>query len=126
MLSFTGSTRAGQLVMRAAADGIKKVALELGGKSANIILDDADFPAVTQGVMTLMLNSGQNCNAPSRMLVPAGRLDEAEALAVAALAQGPRRRPAGRSHHHGPLGQWGPVRAGAAPHRGRHRRGRKA
>lgn len=88
MLSFTGSTRAGQLVMRAAAEGIKKVALELGGKSANIILDDADFPrAVTQGVNTLMLNSGQNCNAPSRMLVPAHRLDEVEALAVAALGK---------------------------------------
>ena len=88
MLSFTGSTRAGRRVMAAAAEGIKKVALELGGKSANIILDDADFPrAVTQGVTTLMLNSGQNCNAPSRMLVPADRLDEVEALAVAALAK---------------------------------------
>ena len=88
MLSFTGSTRAGQLVMRAAAEGIKKVALELGGKSANILLPDADFPrAVTQGVTTLMLNSGQNCNAPSRTLVPADRLDEVEALAVAALGK---------------------------------------
>jgi len=88
MVSFTGSTRAGKQVMRTAADTVKKVALELGGKSANILLDDADFPrAVKQGVLTLMLNSGQNCNAPSRLLVPADRLAEVEALAVAALAK---------------------------------------
>lgn len=88
MVSFTGSTRAGKQVMRTAADTVKKVALELGGKSANILLDDADFPrAVKQGVLTLMLNSGQNCNAPSRMLVPANRLEEVEALAAAVLAR---------------------------------------
>ena len=88
MISFTGSTRAGRLVMKAAADTLKKVALELGGKSANILLDDADFPkAVKHGVLTLMLNSGQNCNAPSRLLVPAERIDEVEALAAAALAK---------------------------------------
>ncbi|WP_374244603.1 aldehyde dehydrogenase family protein [Zoogloea sp.] len=88
MVSFTGSTRAGKQVMKTAADTVKKVALELGGKSANILLDDADFPrAVKQGVLTLMLNSGQNCNAPSRLLVPADRLAEVEALAVAALAK---------------------------------------
>lgn len=88
MVSFTGSTRAGRAVMKAAADTIKKVALELGGKSANILLDDADFPrAVKQGVLTLMTNSGQNCNAPSRMLVPRARLAEVEALAAAAAAK---------------------------------------
>ncbi len=88
MISFTGSTRAGRLVMKAAADTVKKVALELGGKSANILLGDADFPkAVKHAVLTLMLNSGQNCNAPSRLLVPAERLDEVEALAAAALAK---------------------------------------
>lgn len=87
MVSFTGSTRAGVQVMKLAADTVKKVALELGGKSANILLDDASLPAaVAHGVQTLMTNSGQNCNAPSRMLVPAHRLAEAEALAVAALA----------------------------------------
>ncbi|WP_374265486.1 aldehyde dehydrogenase family protein [Zoogloea sp.] len=86
MVSFTGSTRAGKLVMKTAADTVKKVALELGGKSANILLDDADFAkAVKQGVLTLLTNSGQNCNAPSRMLVPADRLDEVEALAAAVL-----------------------------------------
>jgi acyl-CoA reductase-like NAD-dependent aldehyde dehydrogenase len=88
MVSFTGSTRAGKLVMKTAADTVKKVALELGGKSANILLDDADFPrAVKQGVLTLMLNSGQNCNAPSRMLVPADRLEEVEAIAAATLGK---------------------------------------
>lgn len=88
MVSFTGSTRAGRLVMKSAADTIKKVALELGGKSANILLDDADFPrAVKQGVLTLMTNSGQNCNAPSRMLVPEARLAEVEEIAAAALAR---------------------------------------
>jgi acyl-CoA reductase-like NAD-dependent aldehyde dehydrogenase len=82
MVSFTGSTRAGQQITRAAADTIKKLSLELGGKSANIILDDADFEAaVTEGVQTMMRNSGQSCNAPSRMLVPAARLEEVEAIA---------------------------------------------
>jgi acyl-CoA reductase-like NAD-dependent aldehyde dehydrogenase len=86
MVSFTGSTRAGVQVMKLAADTVKKVALELGGKSANILLDDASLPAgVAHGVQTLMSNSGQNCNAPSRMLVPASRLAEVEALALAAL-----------------------------------------
>lgn len=88
MISFTGSTRAGKQVMKTAADTVKKVALELGGKSANILLDDADFPkAVKQGVQTLMVNSGQNCNAPSRMLVPEDRLDEVEALAALVVAR---------------------------------------
>ncbi len=82
MVSFTGSTRAGQQITRAAADTIKKLSLELGGKSANIILDDADFEAaVTEGVQTMMRNSGQSCNAPSRMLVPAARLSEVEEIA---------------------------------------------
>ncbi|MCB1677182.1 MAG: aldehyde dehydrogenase family protein [Halioglobus sp.] len=81
-VSFTGSTRAGQLISKAAADTIKKLALELGGKSANIILDDADFEAaISEGVQTMMRNSGQSCNAPSRMLVPAARLGEVEEIA---------------------------------------------
>ncbi len=87
MVSFTGSTRAGVLVSKAAADTVKRVALELGGKSANIVLDDADFnKAITGGVLGMMSNSGQSCNAPSRMLVPAGRQDEAIAIAKAAAA----------------------------------------
>ena len=85
MMSFTGSTRAGILVSKAAADTVKRVALELGGKSANIVLDDADFnKAVAGSVMGMMSNSGQSCNAPSRMLVPATRQAEAVAIAKAA------------------------------------------
>ena len=85
MMSFTGSTRAGIQVAKAAADTVKRVAQELGGKSANIILDDADFnAAVTRGVQQVCQNSGQSCNAPTRMLVPASRHDEAVAIAKAA------------------------------------------
>ena len=87
MVSFTGSTRAGILVSKAAADTVKRVALELGGKSANIVLDDADFnKAIAGSVMNMMSNSGQSCNAPSRMLVPASRQDEAIAVAKATVA----------------------------------------
>ncbi len=87
MLSFTGSTRAGIEVARAAAPTVKRVAQELGGKSANIILDDADFEAVVARDMASMCtNSGQSCNAPTRMLVPAGRMDEAAAIASAAAS----------------------------------------
>jgi aldehyde dehydrogenase (NAD+) len=82
MVSFTGSTRAGVEVARAAAPTVKRVAQELGGKSPNIILDDADFStAVGGGVKHVMMNSGQSCNAPTRMLVPAKRMDEVIAIA---------------------------------------------
>ncbi len=83
MMSFTGSTRAGTLVAQNAAPTVKRVAQELGGKSPNIILDDADLEAaVTRGVMHMYQNTGQSCNAPSRMLVPAAKLAEAEAIAA--------------------------------------------
>jgi acyl-CoA reductase-like NAD-dependent aldehyde dehydrogenase len=109
MVSFTGSTRAGKQVMKSAADTIKKVALELGGKSANILLDDADFPRMVKlGVLTLMTNTGQNCNAPSRMLVPEARLAEVE-IGRSAVPRGGRSG-CGR-HDHGAAGQPGPVRA---------------
>ena len=82
MVSFTGSTRAGIEVAKAAAPTVKRVAQELGGKSPNIILEDANFPqAVGGGIRSVMNNSGQSCNAPTRMLVPAGRMDEAIAIA---------------------------------------------
>jgi aldehyde dehydrogenase (NAD+) len=82
MVSFTGSTRAGIIVAKTAADTVKRVAQELGGKSANIILDDADFEtAVAKGVEGCFGNSGQSCDAPTRMLVPAGRHDEVLAIA---------------------------------------------
>jgi acyl-CoA reductase-like NAD-dependent aldehyde dehydrogenase len=86
MVSFTGSTRAGKAVAAAAAGSIKRVALELGGKSANILLDDLDDAgfekAVRDGVGKCYLNSGQTCTALTRMLVPAGRLADAERIAA--------------------------------------------
>ena len=85
MVSFTGSTRAGVQVAKNAADTVKRVAQELGGKSANIILDDADLErSVKGGVRSCFMNSGQSCNAPTRMLVPRNRHAEAVAFAKAA------------------------------------------
>src|SRR5271154_3523727 len=82
MVSFTGSTRAGIEVAKAAAPTVKRVAQELGGKSPNIILEDADMKsAVARGVGSVMNNSGQSCNAPTRMLVPAKKMDEAIVIA---------------------------------------------
>lgn len=82
MVSFTGSTRAGILVAKAAADTVKRVHQELGGKSPNILLDDADFDtAVTHGTRLCFANSGQSCNAPTRLLVPANRQEEVIAIA---------------------------------------------
>jgi len=88
MVSFTGSTRAGVEVARSAASTVKRVSQELGGKSPNIVLDDEDFAkSVTAGVSVMMMNSGQSCNAPSRMLVPNSRKDEAVAVALAVAEQ---------------------------------------
>ena len=85
MVSFTGSTRAGVLVAQAAAPTVKRVTQELGGKSANIVLPDADLQkAVAGGVMQMMSNSGQSCNAPSRMFVQ--REQQAEAIEIARAA----------------------------------------
>jgi aldehyde dehydrogenase (NAD+) len=82
MVSFTGSTRAGVEVAKNAAPTVKRVSQELGGKSPNIIFDDGRFAAgIDHGVKLMMNNSGQSCNAPSRMLVPRGRMAEAAALA---------------------------------------------
>ncbi|MCB1900323.1 MAG: aldehyde dehydrogenase family protein, partial [Rhodocyclaceae bacterium] len=82
LVSFTGSTRAGIEVARNAAPTVKRVHQELGGKSPNIILPDADLAkAVAAGVRSVMNNSGQSCNAPTRMLVPNSRMDEALAIA---------------------------------------------
>jgi acyl-CoA reductase-like NAD-dependent aldehyde dehydrogenase len=88
MVSFTGSTRAGKRVSELAVQSVKRVSLELGGKSANIILEDADLPkAVADGIMKCYLNSGQTCSALTRMLVPRSRLAEAEAIAAATAAK---------------------------------------
>jgi acyl-CoA reductase-like NAD-dependent aldehyde dehydrogenase len=87
MISFTGSTVAGRRVSELAAGTVKRVALELGGKSPNIILEDADFEkAITDGVAKCFLNSGQTCSALTRMLVPQERLVEAEEIAARAAA----------------------------------------
>jgi aldehyde dehydrogenase (NAD+) len=87
MISITGSTRAGVLVAQAAAPTVKRVVQELGGKSPNVFLDDADFAqGVAKGVLAAFRNVGQSCSAPTRMLVPAARLAEVEVLAADAAA----------------------------------------
>ncbi|GAC1493508.1 MAG: aldehyde dehydrogenase family protein [Solirubrobacteraceae bacterium] len=89
MVSFTGSTRAGKRVSELASQTVKPVALELGGKSPNVILDDADLTrAVKDGVAKCFLNSGQTCSALTRMLVPRERLPEVEAIAAVVAEQG--------------------------------------
>ncbi len=85
MISFTGSTRAGIDIQKSAADNIKRVSLELGGKSPNIILDDVDLEqAVTMGIKQCFLNTGQSCSSPTRMLLPKDMIDEATNYAVEA------------------------------------------
>jgi aldehyde dehydrogenase (NAD+) len=104
MMSFTGSTRAGVLVARAAAETVKRVAQELGGKSANIILESAPLEeAVVSGVRNLVSNSGQSCNAPTRMLVPAGRYEEAVRIAAAAADRTVVGDPLAAGTHIGPV-----------------------
>ena len=86
MVSFTGSTRAGKRVSELASQSVKRITLELGGKSASVILDSANFEAAVKGTVgACMLNSGQTCSAHTRMLVPAARYDEVKALAQAAI-----------------------------------------
>ena len=103
MVSFTGSTRAGIAVAKAAADTVKRVHQELGGKSPNIVLEDADLPkAITGGVRSVMMNSGQSCNAPTRMLVPAAKMEEVKAIAKTAAEAMTVGDPSGNS-------QMGPV-----------------
>jgi len=86
MMSFTGSTRAGISVAKSSADTVKRVTQELGGKSANILLEDADFEkSVTKGVLHCMNNSGQSCNAPTRMLVPNSKMKDVIEIAKSAL-----------------------------------------
>ena len=88
MVSFTGSTRAGKRVAELAAASVKRVTLELGGKSASVILPDADLAAAVKGTIgACLLNSGQTCSAHTRMLVPVKRYDEVKALVQAAIAK---------------------------------------
>ena len=112
MVSFTGSTRAGTLISKNAADTLKRVHLELGGKGANLVFDDADEKAIKRGVLHMMNNTGQSCNAPSRMLVQRGVYDQAveEAAAVAQkVTVGPA---SDEGRHIGPVvnaTQWGKI-----------------
>jgi aldehyde dehydrogenase (NAD+) len=104
LVSFTGSTATGRAISHAAADRIARVSLELGGKSANLILDDADLAkAVKAGVANAFLNSGQTCTAWTRMLVHQSRYDEAVTLAAAAAAGYPTGDPFDESTRLGPL-----------------------
>ncbi len=103
MVSFTGSTRAGIAISKAAADTLKRVSLELGGKGANIIFEDADEKAAKRGAVHCFNNSGQSCNAPTRMLVHKSRYDEAVATA-AEVANNTRVGPASEEGRHiGPV-----------------------
>ena len=113
MVSFTGSTRAGISVAQNAAPTVKRVAQELGGKSANIILEDADFERqVAMGASNCFSNSGQSCNAPTRMLVPAARLAEAAAIAAKRAESTTVGDPQGESTRIGPVvsaAQWNKI-----------------
>ena len=104
MVSFTGSTRAGVLVAQAAAPTVKRVTQELGGKSPNIIFDDADLEsAVSGGVIRMMSNTGQSCNAPSRMLVQSSVYDQAVKIAKQAAESVVVDQPTSQGGHIGPL-----------------------
>ena len=112
MVSFTGSSRAGTLISKNAADTLKRVHLELGGKGANVIFDDADEKAVKRGVLHMMNNTGQSCNAPSRMLVQRGKYDaavEAAAAVAGKVTVGPASE---EGRHIGPVvneAQWNKI-----------------
>jgi acyl-CoA reductase-like NAD-dependent aldehyde dehydrogenase len=104
MVSFTGSTRAGRRVSEVAAQTVKKVALELGGKSPNVILDDADLErAVVDGMKKCFINSGQTCSALTRMLVPREAMPVVEQIAAAVVAQTPLGTPFDEGAALGPL-----------------------
>lgn len=112
MVSFTGSTRAGTAISKSAADTLKKVHLELGGKGANVVFADADDKAIKRGVLHMMNNTGQSCNAPSRMLVQRDIYDQA----VETAAEVAKAVTVGNAHdegrHIGPVVndvQWGKI-----------------
>ncbi|WP_439110616.1 aldehyde dehydrogenase family protein [Lentibacter sp.] len=112
MVSFTGSSRAGKLISKSAADTLKRVSLELGGKGANLVFADADEKAVKRGVLHMMNNTGQSCNAPSRMLVQREIYDQAVETAAEVAAKvsvGPASQ---EGRHIGPVVnavQWGKI-----------------
>ena len=103
MVSFTGSTRAGREIIKASADGIKRISLELGGKSANIVFPDADEDAIERGVMAVMINSGQSCDAPTRMLVHRDIYDKAVETAANVMSKVDVGQPGAEGDHIGPV-----------------------
>ncbi len=104
MISFTGSTRAGIQIAKNAADTVKRVAQELGGKSANIVFADSDLEAaVTRGVLHCFGNTGQSCNAPTRMLVEASVYDAAVAIAARVAQATKLGDPLAKGPHYGPV-----------------------
>ena len=104
MVSFTGSTNAGIAIAKSAADTVKRVTQELGGKSPNIILDDANIEKVVKrGVLGCMSNTGQSCNAPTRMLIPASHYQQALDVAKATVAKIKVGSPEEHGNHIGPL-----------------------
>lgn len=104
MISITGSTRAGVLVSQAAAHTVKRVALELGGKSPNLVLPDADLErAIAPGVASCMRNVGQSCSAPTRMIVPRALLPQVERIAAETVAQFVVGDPFDEATTHGPI-----------------------
>lgn len=115
MLSFTGSTRAGIEIAKAGAETVKRVHQELGGKSANILLADVDFDsAVRLGVQSCFMNSGQTCDAPTRMLVPANRLEEVAEIAAGEASRCVVGCPSDQSTTHGPVishAQWEKIQS---------------
>ena len=132
MISFTGSTRAGIDVAQRAAPTVKRVTQELGGKSANIILEDADFEkAIGGGAAQCFMNSGQSCNAPTRMLVPMSRMEEAAAIAKATAEKTKTGDPREGRHGYRPGRQPDAVGENPGAHREghpgrRHARGRRS
>src|SRR5947208_2692028 len=115
MISFTGSTRAGVDVAKRAAPTVKRVSQELGGKSPNVILEGADLAkAVSGGVMHMFNNSGQSCNAPTRMIVPTSKMTEVKAIAKAVADKSMAGVPRGVGHTTGPVVariQWDKIQA---------------
>ncbi|MEX2494617.1 MAG: aldehyde dehydrogenase family protein [Woeseia sp.] len=115
MVSFTGSTRAGVAVAQNAAPTVKRVAQELGGKSASIVLEDADFDkAIARGVSACFENAGQSCNAPTRMLVPRSRLEEAASIAAKRAAATQPGNPEDEQTRMGPVvseTQWNKIQS---------------
>ncbi len=103
MISFTGSTRAGRLITKSGAETVKRVTLELGGKGANLVFADADEKAVKQGIVRCFNNTGQSCNAPTRMLVERSRYDEAVEQAKEAAEATSVNAASEEGRHIGPL-----------------------